>query len=206
MALIHDATLTPGKLDLLAAWLPGRPWWRGDATALHKVATFRFDDPDGEVGMETFLLRGGDGPLVQVPLTYRGAPLEGAEEWLVGTMQHSVLGERWVYDACADPVHLQVLVSTIVTAGREADQELATPDGTRPLTDSATVRGDGAPDLTVPPTTRTEPRDSDDATTVALGDLVLRVQRRPATSEDVAGAGLWLRRDEGDELLLASLA
>ncbi|TCI96318.1 hypothetical protein [Aeromicrobium sp. IC_218] len=205
MALIHDATLSPGKLELLAGWLPGRPWWRGDASALTKVATFRFDDPDGEVGMETFLLRGGDGPLVQVPLTYRAAPLEGAEAALVGTMEHSVLGPRWVYDACADPVHMRVLATTIAGAGREADQELATSDGTRPLPGSASVRGDGAPGLEVPGVVRPEPEDSDDATTVRLGDHVLRVQRRPGTSVDVTGAALRLRQDEGDGLVLATL-
>jgi hypothetical protein len=204
MAIIHDATLVPGKLELLAGWLPTRTWWRGDATALTKVATFRLDDPDGEVGMETFLVRGGDGPPVQVPLTYRAAPLPGAEAWLVGTMQHSVLGERWVHDACADPVYLRAVAATIVAAGREADQELVTPEGNRPLPGSASVRGDGAPGGVVPDVERAEPQDSDDATTVRLGDHVLRVQRRPGTSSDVTGAGLRLRAD-GDELLLATL-
>jgi len=33
-----------------------------------------------------------------VPLTYRGAPLDGAEDALVGTTEHGVLGRRWVYD------------------------------------------------------------------------------------------------------------
>jgi hypothetical protein len=207
MALIHDATLNPGKLELLAAWLPSRPWWRGEVTALTKVATFRFDDPDGEVGMETFLVRGGDGPLVQVPLTYRAAPLDGAEPWLAGTMQHSVLGERWVHDALADPVYVRTLATTIVEGGREADQELATADGTRPLPGSASVRGDGAPALAVPDVLRPEPAEADDVSTVRLGDLTPRVQRRPGTSEeDVAGAGLRLRQDEGDVLLLATLA
>jgi Maltokinase N-terminal cap domain len=28
MAVIHDTTMTPGKLELLAAWLPAQPWYR----------------------------------------------------------------------------------------------------------------------------------------------------------------------------------
>ena len=46
----------------------------------------------------------GDGPVYQVPMTYRGMPLDGADAFLIGTTDHSVLGRRWVYDACGDPV------------------------------------------------------------------------------------------------------
>lgn len=55
-----------------------------------------------------------------MPLTYRGAPLPGAEPWLVGTMEHSVLGRRWVYDGCGDPVHVAALVATILAGGIQA--------------------------------------------------------------------------------------
>jgi hypothetical protein len=27
MAIIHDTTMSPGKLELLAAWLPAQPWY-----------------------------------------------------------------------------------------------------------------------------------------------------------------------------------
>src|SRR5438270_5818036 len=99
MALIYKATLNPSKLSLLAAWLPGRPWFPGD-TDVQQLGAYRFDDPAGEVGIESFLLQTGDGSVVHVPLTYRGAPLAQAEEFLVGTTEHSVLGTRWVYDGC----------------------------------------------------------------------------------------------------------
>ena len=92
MALLHRAELRPTKLDLLAAWLPSRRWFHGPAGAdIVRVAGFRFDDPAGEVGIETILVRLGDG-VHQVPLTYRGAPLDGADDFLVGTTEHSVLG------------------------------------------------------------------------------------------------------------------
>ena len=45
--------------------------------------------------------------VVQVPLTFRGAPLEGHEHALIGTATHSTLGERWVYDGVHDPVFVR---------------------------------------------------------------------------------------------------
>ena len=101
MAIIHDATLTPSKPEMLAAWLDRQPWaGPGD---LEVLGSYRFDDPDGEVGIEGFVVRRG-GELLHVALTYRGAALEGADDHLLGTLEHSVLGTRWLYDATADPV------------------------------------------------------------------------------------------------------
>ena len=31
MAVIHDTTLVPSKLELLAAWLPSQLWYHGGA-------------------------------------------------------------------------------------------------------------------------------------------------------------------------------
>ena len=125
MALLYRAELRPDKLDLLNAWLPTRPWYRGpEEPELRRVAAYRFDDPAGEVGVETFVVRAGDGPLLHVPLTYRGAPLDGADRWLVGTTEHSVLGRRWVYDGCADPVYAGTLATAIRTGGGQADEFL----------------------------------------------------------------------------------
>src|SRR3954447_24356408 len=84
MALIHRADLSPSKIDLLAAWLPGNPWYQTAAGELARVASYRFDDPDGEVGVETLLVRAGDGPTFQVPLTYPGAPPPPPPRWLGG--------------------------------------------------------------------------------------------------------------------------
>src|SRR4051812_47950997 len=104
MAHLHDATLVPSKRELLDAWLPNQAWVAG-LPALKPFAGFRLDDPAGEVGIEGILLRDADGGVtVHVPLTYRGAPLDGAEAHLLGTTEHSVLGTRWVYDATGDPV------------------------------------------------------------------------------------------------------
>ncbi|MCW2770709.1 MAG: hypothetical protein JWR27_2142 [Aeromicrobium sp.] len=142
MALLHAAELRPSKLELLAGWLPTQGWYDGDADGLEQLGAYRFDDPDGGVGIETFLLADGD-RVLHVPVTYRGAPLEGGEEWLIGTMEHTVLGSRWVYDALGDPVYREVLTRTILTGGTEAALEREA-DGVRtPVEPSARVQGSG---------------------------------------------------------------
>ncbi|HEX9999096.1 MAG TPA: hypothetical protein VGB74_01470 [Actinoplanes sp.] len=144
MAIIHQATLTPTKLELLADWLPGRAWYpEPTADNLEQVGSCRFDDPAGEVGVEVFIVRDGDGPLVHVPLTYRGAPLADAEHWLVGTMEHSVLGTRWVYDAVGDPVYVAALAETIRTGGHQADEIVETESGPAKRDPLITVAGTG---------------------------------------------------------------
>ncbi len=126
MAILHDATLTPGKRDLMKAWLPSRSWFDGDL-ARKPHAAFRFDDPEGEVGVECFLFGPEDGSQAStllIPMSYRSAPLDGADEHLIGTTDHSVLGKRWVYDGCADPVAVSTILSAIVTGGHEAELTL----------------------------------------------------------------------------------
>jgi hypothetical protein len=112
VAIIHSTTLTPGKLELLAAWLPQQPWYRGTgAPRLAKAGGFRLDDPDGEVGIEIMLVSDADGVAYVAPMTYRGAPLEGADDALIGTSEHGVLGRRWIYDAERDPVGIAQLLA-----------------------------------------------------------------------------------------------
>lgn len=147
MALLHPATLNPGKLELLQAWVPHQPWAAGvDTSVPTRLGSYRFDDPDGEVGIETHLLGGADGQVLQVPLTYRGAPL-GDGEHLVTTMSHTTLGDRWVYDACHDPVYVATLSAVILTGAREADLFAATEDGLVQEVATTCVRGSGS----VPP-------------------------------------------------------
>lgn len=132
MALIHDVTLRPSKLELLVPWLPQQRWAAGLAGALDRVASFRFDDPEGEVGVETLLI--GVGPdLFQVPLTYRGAPVDAWTDHLVGTLDHPVLGQRWVYDAVADPVYLAALAEAVYDGAPQAAQFRAIAGGEVPI-------------------------------------------------------------------------
>jgi predicted trehalose synthase len=136
MAEIHRTTLVPGKLDLLATWLPAQRWYagKGQAPVLRPLGGYRLDDPAGEVGIEVMVVadESGSAPVVyQVPLTYRAEPLAGAEGALVGTSEHGVLGTRWVYDAPHDPVFVAQLLQLVQgRAVAQAQRESHTADPT----------------------------------------------------------------------------
>lgn len=126
MAEIHQTTMQPSKLELLSPWLPRQRWCtaKGRAPHLRKLGGYRLDDPEGEVGIEVLIVSDESGPtpiVYQVPLTYRGAPLAGAEAALIGESDHGVLGRRWVYDGCHDPVFVGQLVALI--EGRATPQQ-----------------------------------------------------------------------------------
>ena len=119
MALFHAATITPTKAELIAQWAPTRPWGPSAADPVEVIGSYRFDDPDGRVGMETHLVAAG-GSVLQVPLTYRDEPLEGAEDASITKMEHSVLGTRWVYDGLRDPRLVVLLAGVTMTGQGEA--------------------------------------------------------------------------------------
>jgi len=121
MAILHRATLTPTKPALVEAWLDRQPW--GGDGALEVIGSYRFDDPAGAVGVEAILVRRG-GRVLHVPLTYRGAPLDGAEDSLVGTVAHSVLGTRWVYEGAGDPVAVGCFTRALAGEQEQAALEL----------------------------------------------------------------------------------
>jgi hypothetical protein len=124
----HHTTMSPTKLELLTAWLPGQPWYAGGDPLLERSGGFRLDDPSGEVGIEFFVTADRSGGAVSrylVPLTYRGGPLDGAETSLVGTSEHGVLGTRWVYDGLGDPVLVGGLVSLLQGETVAQDQSLS---------------------------------------------------------------------------------
>ncbi|MDQ4502878.1 hypothetical protein [Sinomonas sp. ASV322] len=125
MAVIHRASLVPGKLELVDPWLARQPWGGGSGQ-LERVGSYRFDDPEGEVGIEGLFVTRGEA-VFHVLLTYRDAPLAEAEGRLVGTMQHSVLGTRWVYDGAGDPVAVAALVRA--ARGEQAQAVLEVHDG-----------------------------------------------------------------------------
>ncbi|MCX5175713.1 maltokinase N-terminal cap-like domain-containing protein [Streptomyces virginiae] len=195
MAVIHHTTLSPTKLELLAEWLPSRPWYQGatGTTGLAKAGGFRLDDPEGEVGIEFMVVTdaAGDEPVTYlVPLTYRGAPLKGAEDGLIGTCEHGVLGRRWIYDGAHDFVLVEQLLALL--AGRttaQAQSESDTPDPTVEVR----TEGAGVPAGLTGPGTVT---DTADASLVTVGPMMeerpvstLTVCRvlRPAPAGDGAG-------------------
>ncbi|WP_441246763.1 maltokinase N-terminal cap-like domain-containing protein [Kitasatospora sp. McL0602] len=179
MAVIFDTTLKPGKLELLASWLPSQPWYSGGAGGpeLARAGGFRLDDPEGEVGIEFIVVTdssGAEPTTYLVPLTYRGAPLEGAEHALVGTMEHGILGRRWAYDGCHDPVLVAQLLALVEGRAQAQDQDTSdVPD--REITCSC-PGGSAAPrEFTAPAV------DDREGTELPLSDgTALRLHRVPA--------------------------
>ena len=189
MALIYRTELAPSKLELLAGWAPKQSWFEGEGDAvLTTVASFRFDDPAGQVGVETLLVRAGDGPLMQIPLTYRNERLTGADEWLIGTMEHGVLGTRWTYDAVGDPVYRGELARAILTGGTQVELWIEIDGVMTRREPTARVWGTGSAAAPIP------------------GDIELQVIRVP-TDEDHDGLallGTWADHPEPAILATAS--
>jgi hypothetical protein len=204
MALIHRATLAPTKIELLAGWLPSRSWAEG-AGEVAPAGAYRFDDPAGQVGIESVLVAAGDGTVLHVPLTYRAAPLAGAEEFLIGTTEHSVLGRRWVYDGCGDPVYATALVTAVLTGGTQVEELVQQEDGRLVRREpTATVAGSGTPGTPVPPIDGVASQDQGTTTVVRAGGLDLVVVRR-AGAEVVAGHTLVGRWSSGPPVVLAGV-
>lgn len=179
MALLHRATLTPTKPEALAAWLPHQDW-APDQGDLDLLGAFRFDDPDGQVGLEVHLVR-LDGVLLQVPLTYRGDPLPGGEPFLVTTMDHTALGKRWVYDGLGDPVFTSTLAAASLTG---TGQAVGLVDDGRRLVVPSTIRiggggWDGGP---VAVDGFVLAQDAADGAVLRSDLLELRVARRPVAA------------------------
>ena len=97
-------------------------------------------------------------------------------------MQHTALGQRWVYDGVHDPVFRAVLATTILTGGRQADLEVDQGDGTTVRREPTTrVAGSGSPGTAVP------------------DDCEVEVRRDLAAPFEAAGAtltGTWPGQDE----------
>jgi hypothetical protein len=184
MAIIHRTTLSPGKLELLAPWLPGQPWYRGaGAPRLDRAGGFRLDDPAGEVGIEFMVVadESGGERCYHVPLTYRATPLAGAQSALIGTSEHGVLGLRYIYDGATDPVLAAQLIELLqgkVTA--QAQRVSHTPDPSV----TASYAGPGLVAID-PPRVTTGP----DGTDIALaGGAVLRIIRELSADSELADA------------------
>ena len=174
MAILHQTTMTPTKLELLTSWLPGRRWYQGETTGprLTKAGGFRLDDPDGEVGLEFMAAAddSGDQPITyHVPLSYRGAPLAGADDALIGTSEHGVLGKRWIYDGTRDPVMVAQMFALLLGDAEPQAQSISDtmdPSVTRTITGNIgtlpaeivrVADGPRSTDITVRPTAAPAP-------------------------------------------------
>lgn len=188
MSVIHRTTMSPAKLELITGWLPGTPWYGERSTPrLAKAGGFRLDDPDGEVGIEFVVACDTSGrrpAYYHVPLTYRSAPLPGADDALIGTAEHGVLGTRWVYDGCADPVLVGQLCALYLGRAQPQLQNVSdTPDP------SVHTEFRGAADLIVGP-----PKDYLHGTDIIVdteshGELAITVVRALTPGADAAALG-----------------
>jgi len=194
MAIIHNTTMSPGKLDLLAAWLPAQPWYRpvGQEPELARAGGFRLDDPQGEVGIEFMVVTDGSGDRAmtyQIPMTYRAGALAGAEEALIGTSEHGVLGHRLIYDGVHDPVLRAQLVALIQgDAEPQAQSVSSTVDPTvtsQPAVDGALTLLSSAVAANGPAGTdlRVEMAAADDG---QAGEIILRISRVLQPGESVS--------------------
>lgn len=128
MAIIYRAEISPSKSEILHDFLVSRSW--GESAELEILGAYRFDDPEGEVGVECHLVKAGE-TVYHLPLTYRAAPVEGGEEHLLTTMQHSVLGERYVYDGLGDEVALDCFRRALCGEQEQAELGIFTAEDQR---------------------------------------------------------------------------
>ncbi|RMB58224.1 maltokinase N-terminal cap-like domain-containing protein [Tessaracoccus antarcticus] len=139
-ANVHpEAQLRPTKMELLSTWLPTQPWFDGNPGLLERIAFYRFADPDGEVGLDGMLIASA-GSVFHVPVTWRAAPLPEGD--LIGTLEHSVLGTRYCYDAPSDPVFVAELARVIRESDTDADIVAEGQSDPRPRT--IAVKGTGS--------------------------------------------------------------
>ncbi|WP_019818962.1 maltokinase N-terminal cap-like domain-containing protein [Saccharomonospora saliphila] len=121
MAIVHRATISPTKQEIVTAWLDSQPW--GAEGHVEMLGSYRFDDPAGEVGVESLVVHRG-GTSFQLPLTYRGAPMDDAGAVPLSTMEHSALGTRWIYLATSDSVGVDCYVRALLGQAEQADMEI----------------------------------------------------------------------------------
>jgi hypothetical protein len=146
VAFVHrGATLRPTKPEIVRQWLAGADWFDGEpeTDSAAPPLSYRFDDPAGKVGIEALLVPYA-GRYIQLPLTYREAPLAGAEGWLITTMEHSALGRRWIYDGVGDPVLAAAFVNSIVGGTSSATLEFDTGDERQTASTSVHAQGTGS--------------------------------------------------------------
>ena len=204
MAIFHRATLTPTKGELIAAWAPSQPWGPPADSPIDVIGAYRFDDPNARVGMETHLVTFGD-TVLHVPLTYRGEPLDGADDALVGEMNHSVLGTRWVYDGLRDPLFVTMLAAVAMTGQGEAIGMVVFDDRWYIAPSNVRIEGGGWTIERVPVDGFELARD--DVTSVVLHNdrFELTVHRRPVPGPRPAIGLTATWDDHTDPLVLAEV-
>jgi maltokinase len=114
VALLWIMTLAPADPGFLAPWMARQRWFanKGASPALEDIGRVELTSPEPGVRVGIHLLLDhaeGRPSLYQVPLTYRDAPLVGAEAAMVG-MQ----GPVFVYDGPFDQAFTSALLDAVL--------------------------------------------------------------------------------------------
>jgi Maltokinase N-terminal cap domain len=203
MGRFHRAMLTPTKAEVIGEWAPTQPWGPAPSDAIDVIGSFRFDDPDGRVGMETHLVTSG-ATLLQVPLTYRDQPLDGPTDHLVAEMEHSELGTRWVYDGLGDPLFVTMLAAVSLTGQGEALGIVELKDRSYVAPSNVRIHGGGWTPKVAPVDGFSELSADGSKVVLANDRFELTVFRRPATGAAPA-IGLTATWDGRDPVVLTEV-
>ena len=178
MATVYETTLQPTKLELLAGWIGDQRWYTGKAHTpdLARLGFYRFDDPDGEVGIEVLVVAdsGGDGePVVyQVPVTWHGQRVAALEHALIGTTEHGTLGTRYAYDGCHDPAFAEQMLRCIVTGSTQVPLQIHDKDGNVTQQQTAVrIKGSGARHTVMPRVERSRVLSADQSNTSIIFEV-----------------------------------
>jgi len=196
MAEIHNTTMSPTKLDLLAGWLPAQPWYRpaGHKPELARTGGFRLDDPGGAVGIEFMVVTDGSGSgavTYQIPMTYRAGALDGADGALIGTSEHGVLGRRWIYDGVHDPV-LRAQLVALIQGDTQAQAQTVSDTKDPTVTSQPAVKGSLTPLWSAVAANGLDGTDLRVGTAAAdgqAGELTLRISRVLRGGDGISGNG-----------------
>lgn len=115
-AIMYDTTVVPSKQEIAHAW----------AGSVKIKGSYRLvDTVEGEVGVEVLIATDLDGRLVQIPFSYRSAEIDPAHT--LSTVEHGVLGTRWVSNALGDPVAVREFIRTILSGDDGATRDDGVP-------------------------------------------------------------------------------
>ncbi len=112
--------MPPARLSALGEWMATQRWYagKGHVPRLTQVGGWRYADPQGQARVEALLVRDDAAStpvLYHVPLTYREAPLAGADAALVPGVGEAA-GPGWRgYDGPHDPAYVRALLGELST-------------------------------------------------------------------------------------------
>lgn len=115
-AIMYDTTVVPSKQEIARSW----------AGSVTLKGSYRLvDTVDGEVGVEVLIATDLDERLVQIPFSYRSAEIDPTHT--LATLEHGVLGTRWVSNALGDPVAVREFIRTILSGDDGATRDDGVP-------------------------------------------------------------------------------